>query len=373
MAQVLSNRTVIRDGWHNMCSDLCFWQDTFWLVYGRTSAHSAPDGVSVLMRSADLLRWDEVAVFKTPYDARDTKLAATDDELFVFCADSHFEWIEGKVRQVAYTYVFCSDDGYRWSAPTRIVDRNYWMWRVMVHDGVFYCAEKGGELLSSADGRDWTFVSRIPDDKGQSPQQWQDFRKVDHRTTNLFNEADVIFRPDGELWCVSRTKREPGQYSLLYISQPPYKEWSCVDLETMIHCPALCESGGQVYVAGRRDPTAPWIQQHSPAGNTGIFQLDRKGVTPVLALPTDGDAAYPGLLSIEEDRLIISYYSQHAYLSGVIEGEKRRLHHIERWAALRREVPPPDYPHELSYFKSGPADIFVAEIDLVAENEAVSL
>lgn len=96
-------------------------------------------------------------------------------------------------------------------------------------------------------------------------------------------------------------------------------------------------------------------------------------MTPVLALPSDGDAAYPGLLSLEENRLIISYYSQHAYLSGVLEGDKRRLHHIERWASLRREAPPPDYPHELSYFKSGPADVFVAEIDLAAEEESRAL
>ena len=373
MAQVLFNHTVIRDGWHNMCSDLCFWRDTFWLVYARTSAHSSPDGVIVLMRSADLRRWDEVAVLKTPLDARDTKLAATDDELFVFCADSHYETIQGKVRQVAYTYVFVSNDGYRWSAPTKICDRNYWLWRVQVHEGTFYCAEKGGELLSSPDGRDWKLVSRIPDAEGRSPQQLQTIREVDHRTTSRFNEADIIFRPDGELWCVSRTKLEPGQHSLLYISSPPYKEWSSVDLEAMIHCPALCESGGNVYVAGRRDPTVPWISQHSPAGNTGIFRLERNGLTPVVALPSDGDAAYPGLLSIEADRLIISYYSQHAYLSGVIQAEKKRLHHIEGWAARRRETPPPDYPHELSYFKSGPADIFVAEIDLAAEDKARAL
>ena len=44
----------------------------------------------------------------------------------------------------------------------------------------------------------------------------------------------------------------------------------------------------------------------------GIFLLDRSGV----ALPSDGDAAYSGLLSLETDRLIISYYSQHAYLRG---------------------------------------------------------
>ena len=373
MAQILSNYTVIRDGWHNMCSDICFWNDTFWLVYDRTAAHSAPDGIIVLMRSADLRRWDEVAVFKTPFDARDTKLAATDDELFVFCADCHFDSIEGKIRQVAYTYVFASNDGYRWSAPTRICDRNYWLWRVQIQDGIFYCAEKGGELISSPNGRDWTFVSRIPDAEGRNPQQLKEIRKVDHRTTDLFNEADVIFRADGELWCVSRTKREPGQHSLLYISKPPYEEWSCVDLKAMIHCPALCESGGQVYVAGRRDSTAPWIPQHSPAGSTGIFRLDHNGVEPVLALPSDGDAAYPGLLSLEDDRLIVSYYSQHAYLSGAIEAEKKRRHYIERWASLRREVPPPDYPNELSYFKSGPSDIFIAEIDLAAENKARAL
>ena len=41
MAQILSHCTVVRDGWHNMGSDLCFWRDTFWLVHARTSALSA--------------------------------------------------------------------------------------------------------------------------------------------------------------------------------------------------------------------------------------------------------------------------------------------------------------------------------------------
>ena len=124
--------------------------------------------------------------------------------------------------------------------------------------------------------------------------------------------------------------------------------------------------------AGRRDTNTPGIPQHSPPGNTAIFRLDRDGVTPVFALPSSGDAAYPGLVSLEEDRLIVSYYSPHAYLSGAVEGEKRSLHHIERWGALRRAAPPPDYPLELSYYKNGPADIYVAEIDLAAEGAELS-
>ncbi len=290
----------------------------------------------------------------------------------MYCADNTYKLDASKEREVIHPYVFASEDGYRWSAPTRAYDKNYWLWRVQVHDGVFYCAEKGGELLSSPNSQNWTFVSRIPDDEGKSPQELKELREVEHRMTPQFNEADVIFRPDGELWCVSRTKREPSQHSLLYISSPPYKEWSCVDLKAMIHCPALCEVGGQVYVAGRRDPTTPWISQHSPAGNTGIFRLDREGLTPVLALSSDGDAAYPGLVSVETDRLTISYYSQHAYLSGVVEGEKRRYHHMVRWGNLRRQAPPPDYPDELAHHTTGPADIFVAEIDLAADNEATS-
>ena len=371
MAQILTHHTVVRDGWHNMCTDLCFWQDTFWLAHARPSAHSSPDGLVVLHRSADLLRWSEVAVFKGPCDLRDPALVGTDDELFLFAIDSHMELEpSGKERQIADTYVFTSNDGYRWSEPRKAYDKNYWLWRVRVHDGTFYSPEKGGELLSSPDGREWSFLSRIADD-GMSEQERRELRQVEHRMTPNFNEADVIFRPDGELWCVSRTKRE-GHHSLLYISKPPYEDWESVDLEAMIHCPALCESGGKVYVAGRRATDTPWIPQHSPPGNTAIFQLDRDGLTPVFALPSSGDAAYPGLVSIEEDRLIISYYSQHAYLSGVIEGEKRSLHHIERWGRLRRSAPPPDYPLELSYFKNGPADVYVAEIDLTADGAELS-
>ena len=68
-------------------------------------------------------------------------------------------------------------------------------------------------------------------------------RWLDHRMTARFNEADLIFRPHGELWCVSRTKLEPNGHSLLYRSRSPYTEWKSIDLGALIHAPTHCESG----------------------------------------------------------------------------------------------------------------------------------
>ncbi len=219
----------------------------------------------------------------------------------------------------------------------------------------FYCAEKGGELLVGPDGLSWEHRAVIP----TSGAQPTDEPRPDHRTTPSCNEADIHFRPDGELWCVSRSKRDPDD-SLFYWSRPPYEKWDCMDLGTRIHSPVFYECSGTVYVAGRVNPAGIWFPQHDPAGNTGIFRIDKSGVTPLLALPSDGDAAYPGLISPEPGRLIITYYSQHAYLSGTVGFSSYTQDFAKEWLDEER------YP--LSLELTGPSDIFVAEIDVEAEN-----
>ena len=278
MAQILSQRTVVRDRWHNMCTDLCFWHDNFWLAYTRGSAHDAPDGVVVVHRSADLVRWEQTAVIATRERLSGT-FAATEEELRLFCCNSRREEVDGQMRQVLHPAVSVSRNGYDWSSPVPIHERNYWLWRVRVREGVFYCPEKGGELLRSEDGRNWSRVARIPDGTepaGASAGNLAEIRRLDHRMTAFFNEADLIFRPDGELWCVSRTKLEPNGHALLYRSRPPYTEWESTDLGALIHAPALCQSGDKVYLAGRRDPTAPWIPQRSPAATFNVMTYNIK-------------------------------------------------------------------------------------------------
>lgn len=315
MAEILWQRTVVRDGWHNAFTDLCFWRNSYWLSYRRGSAHVSPDGGVVILRSVDLERWSEVAFIKTTGDDRDPKFCPVGDRLYVYFG-TWLNWPYKKGSSISHECYLIphgcyTEDGAHWSTPIPLYSKNNWLWRVRHHDGIFYCAAKGWksleerrmkylDLLKSEDGLSWERSCRIADIRPFQP-----------------DEADLLFRPNGELWCIARTNRIT-HHSIFCVSKPPYQKWGCTDLKVLLQSPVLCECGDKVLAAGRRDPAAPWISQSTPAGNTGIFFVEKERLQPFLALPTDGDAAYPGLFYRGDGKLLISYYSQHAYRSGAI-------------------------------------------------------
>jgi hypothetical protein len=312
MAHILWQRTAVRDGWHNAFTDLCFWRDSYWLTFRRGSSHVSPDGTIVVLRSVDLKRWHEATRLKTSGDDRDPKLCPTEGRLYVFFGTwlpRPRGWPDEQFGPMV-SHTSSTTDGTSWSEPSPAYKQNAWLWRIRRHKREFYCPAYGWDdprdktrsfldLLRSKDGLAWDRVGRIAGEEDRP------------------DEADLHFTPDGQIVCVSRSSRKPD-HSLLYSSSPPYESWERADLGTTIHCPILCETAGELYVAGRRRTDAPWIAQATPAGNTGIFRVKGRKVEPLLALPSDGDAAYPGLISMEPSKFLISYYSQHAYLGGVI-------------------------------------------------------
>lgn len=356
MPHINWQRTVVRDGWHNMGTDLCFWRDCYWLVYSRNAAHASPEGTIVVMRSLDLKRWHPVSFIDSGLDDRDPKLLATDDKLYVYFFGCRLSAVQGELRQVGHTYLSSSENGVSWTTPVQIHKSNYWLWSIRQYEGAFYSPEKGGELLTSSDCLSWKTVSRIPlaeDDVVDPTDPTFDSRTATHKPCNSISETDFIFRPDGELWCVSRTNRDPDD-SIFYWSKPPYREWDWVDLKTRIHCPAICDCHGVLYVAGRRSTDTRWKIQPTPAGNTAIFVLEKGKVEPFLALASEGDAAYPGLIATGPHTLVMSYYSQHAYLGGVVPADTNT-------SGFLPEL------DDRSLRMTGPADIFLAEIDTEEE------
>ncbi len=152
---------------------------------------------------------------------------------------------------------------------------------------------------------------------------------------------------------MSRTNRDPDN-SIFCWSKPPYQKWDWVDLKTILHCPVICECDGVVYVAGRRKTASPWKIQPTPAGNTAIWVLEKGKLDPFICLARDGAAAYAGLISRQKNGLLMSYYSQHAYLGGV---EPADTYSSQFLAEL-------DDP---ALARTGPDDIFIVEIDTQEE------
>jgi hypothetical protein len=299
-----------------------------------------------VLRSVDLKRWHQVAVFNTVGDDREPNFCVTPDCLFLYFGTFYTPIGSGPGPFV--THVTSTNDGLTWSKP-KSAWKDEWIWRVRFYNGAFYgtsygfgptndiCDHNHGPLkfLKSSDGIHWKVISTVT---GMEDGP---------------NEADMYFHPDGEVWIIARTFREPANHSLFFSSRPPYHDWERIDLKVLIGPPCFCESGGVLYVAGRRDMNEVWIPQSIPAGSTAIYTVEYGKVTPFFAFPSYGDAGYPGLISQKPSNLLISYYSQHAYLSGVIDSVTPVPPTIPNAANSK-------YP-ELS---AGDDDIFIAEISV---------
>jgi hypothetical protein len=303
----------------------------------------------VILKSLDLKRWHQVTTITIEGNHWNPKFCKAGNQLFLSFTTTYPNQnprdISGKLlhpnQKIAptITHITSSDDGVKWTPPHPAL-QNQILYKIRRHDGVFYAAgwkwkqdirdNRHGplNLLSSDDAQTWSPISLITGIKDNP------------------NETDLWFKPDGEVWAITRTNRKPW-HSLFFSSRPPYKEWNRTDLKTTIHCPCFAECNGQLFVAGRRWWEELWIPQKLyPQGTTAIWTVKKGKIIPFWALPTDGDSGYPGLISTETGTLLMSFYSQHAYTSGDIP-----------WKIKPRSL-------ELTDLWLTDDDIFIAEIDL---------
>ena len=353
-AEVTSIRTVVRDGWYNAFTDLISWKDYFWLAYRRGLGHhgerttvaESGNSFSVILRSGDLRRWHEAQVFEPPLGIVDGSgvgqchFCSTGERLYAFFPVQ----TPGASGCIWRSW---TADGVRWSEPEALTLGDYhpYTWRVRWHEGRFYSAicylehEEGPlDLIVSDDGIHWSKYAEIA---AFSP----------HKFTE---ETELYWRSDGELWCVARSWGP----ALLYWSRPPYTEWhEGVLLPAGCDAPVICETDDEVYLAGR---CSMWQQEPDPggaktfntfnhaespfarSGTTGLYLLRRDNAQLLVTFPPGADASYCGLVSVEPGKLIMSYYSDVAYIS--------------------EQVRPMHYP-EYRY-KRSECDIYIAEIEV---------
>ena len=315
-ATVTSVRTIVDDGWYNQATDLVIWKNFYWLGYRRGTKHGPIWGLDhgansfgVIWRSNDLRRWHEAKVFDAPGGIIDgsgvncPRFVPLEDRLHVFFT-VHTPTKEGTGIR---TFNSWTEDGVNWSNPTVISMDNHFpmLWRVRHHDDQFYCAtcflDRPGpkdhgplDLLVSRDGIRWKKRVRISDDPPGAKNHFTE-------------ESDLVWLPDGELWCLIR----PFESARLYKSKPPYTVWDeGVDLGVWGHAPAFCAMDGEVYVSGRQGI----YENGKHMGNTSaLFHVTGETATVLASFDTAEDASYPGLVSPEPGKLVMTYYSDGPY------------------------------------------------------------
>ncbi len=274
---------------HNAFTDLVLYKGRWYCVFREGQSHVSPDGSIRVLTSSDGEVWSSVSrITMWNADLRDPKLTVTPDDRLVINAAAAYPPLSPARHQ---TFAWSSTDGREWSAPVKIGDPDFWLWRMAWHRNFLYApayATAGKRLVRMYMSRDgWAFNVHAENifDAGEP------------------SEAAILFLDDGTGVCLLR--RDGKQPSAqLGIGRPPYRGWDWSDLGVQIGGPQILRLPDNRIVAGVR------LYQPKPRTALCWLDLEAKTLTEFLALPSGGDNSYPGLV-FRDGLLWVSYYSSH--------------------------------------------------------------
>lgn len=284
---------------HNAFTDLIRFKGKLYCTFREGSAHvHGLDGKIRVIASNDGQNWESVALLaEDEVDLRDPKLSETPDgRLMVSMGGSFYRDEELLKREPRVS--FSDEEGNVFSSPAPVLlDKDIrtgydWLWRVTWHDDVGYGVvyqtvepEWKVQLVSTKDGTHYDHVATLGV-KGKP------------------GETTLRFMPDGRM--VALMRREGDDRSGFFgASAPPYKDWSWSSLKMRLGGPNfICLPDGR-FLAGTR------AGHENRKYYTSLVWLTLDGdVVPILKLPSGGDTSYPGLV-LDDDKLLVSYYSSH--------------------------------------------------------------
>jgi hypothetical protein len=294
-AELVSVRKIWDAAPHNAFTDLIRFQGRWYCVFREGPEHAGNSmGIGRIITSADGVHWKSAATLKAEGDVRDPKLClAPDGRLMALAGASLYRRQAGRAypgREPHQTLVWSSQDGRDWTPPVELGETNWWIWRVTWHEGLAYGVGREPDvriprLYRSADG------VRV--------ETWSD-RLLGTDSELRGSEASLLFLPDSRALCLIRGG-DPAP-ALLGRAEPPYREWQWQDLGVRIGGPQLVQlPDGRIVAGGRR---------YEPKREMMLWWLDAASgrLAPLLALPSENDTGYPGLV-FHDGLLWVSFYS----------------------------------------------------------------
>ena len=281
-----SVRCIWQHAAHNAFTDLVEFNNALWCVFREGSDHVSPDGAFRLLRSTDGNDWHSAALISDPdADLRDAKLSVTPQgELLLLGAAAQHDR-----RHCSHqSYMWQSEDGYRWSSPVAVGEPNVWLWRMAWQQQQLFAL--GYHVAQPR------FVRLYRSDDGQ---HFSSLREV--YNSRYANESALLFDDHATALCLLR--RDPD-HGLFGQSRPPYTDWQWQDIG--------CRIGGPQWIALPSGQLLACVRLYDEEVRTSLCWIDRHTgtLTEALALPSGGDCSYAGMV-LRGDTLYVSYYSSH--------------------------------------------------------------
>ncbi|WP_339671071.1 hypothetical protein [Dasania marina] len=293
MLALVSVKKVWDRGEHNAFTDLCYFENCFWLVFREGQAHVSNDGRIVVLKSSNGVDWQCAAeLTMASIDLRDPKIVVTPAQQLLITTVGADRSCDDKVGLQSYLYH--SKDGQQWSTPQAVGREHDWIWRTRFIDGVGY----GVSYKPSAES---TTLYKMNADYSYSPYVDPLFSKAQNGL-GYPNEHDLFSLANGELCCLLRRDADSAS-AQLGRSVAPYTQWQWRDLGIHTGGPvALLLSNQQLLLA---------VRLLKPE-RTSLCSLDVEAgkVKELITLPSKGDSSYAGLVE-HEGKVWCSYYSSH--------------------------------------------------------------
>ena len=206
-AELVSVRKIWDAAPHNAFTDLARYDGRWFCSFREGQAHVSPDGALRVITSSDGQKWESAALVKSsPGDLRDPKLTITPENQLMLTAAKAIREGRDKGHQ---SLAWFSGDGRKWSEPTEIGERDFWIWRTAWHRGTAYAIGYGCRpdlpwvrLYKSSDGKKFEVIKDKLYDAGEP------------------NESSLVFLPDDRCVCLLRRDGQPST-ALVGVAAPP--------------------------------------------------------------------------------------------------------------------------------------------------------
>ncbi len=291
--KLLSVKKIWDQAPHNAFTDLTRFRGKWFCVFREGRGHVSPDGALRVLVSEDAEQWRSAALLtSSDADLRDAKITVTPDNRLMLSGAAA---VQPPADYKHQSLVWYSDDGFQWSDPVPVADRDFWLWRVTWIGNDAY----GFGYATNAPSNAERFIRLYHSSDGKSFQTL---------IANAFsdgypNETSILVDQDKTAWCLLRRDGEK-KTAQLGSARPPYDRWRWRDLGVQVGGPHWLQlPDGRVLAA---------VRLYDGGARTSLCWLDLQAakLTECLKLPSGGDCSYAGL-AYHEGVVLVSYYSSH--------------------------------------------------------------